>query len=222
MKKNITFVWVLLLLVVVVFALTACDSFQIPGKVDSNSSNEGSNTLASVDPNAPTPDDCFYFNLLEDGTYEIFACYYDMPKRIVIPSSYNGKAVTQIGEYFGNGSSSATKIRSVNEIVLPNSITSIEEGAFAGYVRLKSVSLSENITVLKRNVFWRCLELSSVTISAKVTKIEESAFMSCKSLTDINYGGTIAQWNAIEKEESWDSNTGEYTVHCIDGDIAKA
>jgi hypothetical protein len=31
----------------------------------------------------------------------------------------------------------------------------------------------------------------------------------------------MEQWNAISKGGSWNRNTGNYTVHCTDGDIGK-
>ena len=37
----------------------------------------------------------------------------------------------------------------------------------------------------------------------------------------ITYTGTQAQWNAISKGSNWNYNTGSYTIHCTDGDIAK-
>ena len=37
----------------------------------------------------------------------------------------------------------------------------------------------------------------------------------------IIYNGTIAEWNAIEKEEGWDSNNDNYIIYCTDGEINK-
>lgn len=42
------------------------------------------------------------------------------------------------------------------------------------------------------------------------------------SLTDIYYEGTIADWKAIKKADEWDYNTGNYTIHCTDGEIKKS
>ena len=47
------------------------------------------------------------------------------------------------------------------------------------------------------------------------------ALCGCKGLTNITYQGTKAQWNAISKGSYWNSTTGDYTVHCTDGNIAK-
>ena len=54
-----------------------------------------------------------------------------------------------------------------------------------------------------------------------VTSIEREAFWGCESLTSITYKGTKAQWNQIEKGIRWDEDTGNYTIHCTDGDIEK-
>jgi hypothetical protein len=54
-----------------------------------------------------------------------------------------------------------------------------------------------------------------------VTRIETCAFTSCSSLASIHFGGTKDQWAAISKDSYWDLSTGNYTVYCTDGEIAK-
>ena len=39
------------------------------------------------------------------------------------------------------------------------------------------------------------------------------------NLTSITFNGTKAQWNAISKGYGWNFYTGNYTVHCTDGDM---
>jgi hypothetical protein len=58
-------------------------------------------------------------------------------------------------------------------------------------------------------------------IPNSVTSIGEQVFQDCDSLTDIIYQGTLEEWNKISKGMSWNSKTGNYTVHCTDGDITK-
>ena len=60
------------------------------------------------------------------------------------------------------------------EYTIPDSVTSIGNGAFLG-----------------------CRSLTSVTIPDSVTSIGESAFYDCSSLTDVYYAGSEAQWKAI-------------------------
>ena len=63
--------------------------------------------------------------------------------------------------------------------------------------------------------------MTSITIPNGVTFIEKLAFAFCINLVDIVYKGTKEQWNRIKKESDWDLYTGDYVVHCTDGDIFK-
>ena len=78
--------------------------------------------------------------------------------------------------------------------------------------------------------FWSCVDVSETGILCTIEEIVIpdtiqiiglAAFWDCKQLTSIFYQGTIAQWNDIYKESLWDKNTGDYTVYCTDGNIAK-
>ena len=61
-----------------------------------------------------------------------------------------------------------------------------------------------------------------VTIGNGVTTIDAGAFENCDNLVNVNYTGTMEQWNAITKASSWDSLAGDYTICCTDGNIIKA
>ena len=63
--------------------------------------------------------------------------------------------------------------------------------------------------------------LSNITIPNSVVNIGKGAFYTCTGLTSITFNGTKAQWNAITKGGNWNDNTGNYTIHCTDGDIPK-
>lgn len=63
--------------------------------------------------------------------------------------------------------------------------------------------------------------LTSVTVSRNVTCIGESAFRGCLKLTDIYFDGTKEEWDAVEKAEQWSYASGDFTIHCSDGDVEK-
>ena len=65
--------------------------------------------------------------------------------------------------------------------------------------------------------------MTSVTFAegSQLTSIGNFAFIDCYELTSVNYQGTKAKWNAISKSSDWNSNTGDYVIHCTDGDISE-
>lgn len=92
---------------------------------------------------------------------------------------------------------------------------------FAGY-GISSITISNGATEIDSMAFWDCKGLTSITIPDSVTTIKHRAFWECTALEEIHFNGTIEQWNAIKKYSSWNSQTGEYTVYCTDGNISKS
>ncbi len=71
------------------------------------------------------------------------------------------------------------------EIIIPNSVTSIERNAFSNCNGLTSVTIPNSVTSIEDNVFEYCSGLTSVTIPNSVTSIGSSAFYGCYGLTSI-------------------------------------
>lgn len=106
----------------------------------------------------PSAETMYEFTLKEDGTYELSKYIYEndsssifTPEKLnlTLPSVYQGKPVTSIGDR-------AFLVKSADEIksiVIPSGITSIGEAAF-----------------------WRCENLSELTIPDTVTDIGDEAF----------------------------------------------
>ena len=78
-----------------------------------------------------------------------------------------------------------------------------------------------SVTSIGWSAFSGCTGLTSITIPDSVTSIGDSAFLNCDGLTTITFKGNKEQWNAIQKGDYWDYDTGEYVIHCTDGDITK-
>ncbi len=78
-----------------------------------------------------------------------------------------------------------------------------------------------SVTTISDHAFSYNANLTRITIPVSVTYIGWASFEYCTNLTEIEFLGTIEQWNAITKDTDWDNGSGNYTVHCTDGDIAK-
>ena len=92
---------------------------------------------------------------------------------VAIPESvtYNGTSfpVTSIGN-------NAFKYNSVTSVTIPNTVTTIDEGAFLGCRSLTSVNIPNSVTAIGKKVFSGCQRLTNINIPNSVTTIGESIF----------------------------------------------
>ncbi|MCR5123946.1 MAG: leucine-rich repeat domain-containing protein [Treponema sp.] len=120
------------------------------------------------------------------------------------------EGVTEIGWSAFSG------CKSLSSVVIPSSVTKIGDAAF-NCTSLESVVIPEGVTVIGGDAFYDCTSLESVVIPSSVTKIDGCAFADCKSLESVEFGGTVAQWKAVEKEDRWNAGIPASSVKCSDG-----
>ena len=81
--------------------------------------------------------------------------------------------------------------KSLKSINIPNSVTSIEYGAFRGCTSLESIVLPDGLISIGDRAFSCCESLQSISIPDSMTSIGYSAFEGCKSLQSINIPGSV-------------------------------
>ena len=73
----------------------------------------------------------------------------------------------------------------VERVVIPDSVTTIGEGAFSGCVKLTSLTIPESVNAIGNGAFSGCVSLTSLTIPESVNAIGNGAFSGCVSLTSL-------------------------------------
>ena len=93
--------------------------------------------------------------------------------------------------------------------------------AFMNCTGVKNVIIPNSVKILCEGAFLNCTDLMKVTIPESVTIIGDLAFDGCKKLSIVNYGGTMAQWKKIKIYD--DGNDALYcaSIRCSDGVINK-
>ena len=100
--------------------------------------------------------------------------------------SYNiPNTVTSIG----NGA--FYECKSLTSINIPDSITSIGNSAFNGCDSLTYINIPDSVTSIGNRAFIRCESLTNINIPDSVTSIGDGAFARCESLTSINIPDSV-------------------------------
>lgn len=81
-----------------------------------------------------------------------------------------------------------------------------------------SAKIGDDTETISDRAFLRSL-LLSVFIGKNVKLIGAWAFSWCRFLHSIEFGGTIAEWQAVKKGMSWCSCSAATVVKCADGEV---
>lgn len=75
----------------------------------------------------------------------------------------------------------------LNEVVIPEGVTHLDNGAFAFCCSLTSITIPDSVTSIGEYAFYDCDALKRITIPKSVMSIKYSAFAGCYNLIDISF-----------------------------------
>jgi len=101
---------------------------------------------------------------------------------------------------------------SLTSVTIGNGVTTIGSSAFEDCSSLTSVTIGDGVTSIGDYAFYDCTSLTSVTIPDSVTSIGSRAFSWCTSLTDVYYPGTEMQWSNISIG-TYNTSLTDATIH---------
>ena len=111
--------------------------------------------------------------------------YLGTDSTVVIPESVGGLPVTAIGgrAFYVN--------RTLTSVVIPESVTRIDESAFLGCASLTSVDIPSRVNRISSFAFAQCHALPNITIHNSVISIDLCAFLACSSLTNVTIPASV-------------------------------
>ena len=170
---------------------TSLTAINIPNSVTSigRSTFSGCSSLTSINiPNSVSSIGCqafdgtsWYDNKPDGLVYAGLVAYEykgDMPEGTSITLRKGTKGIAE----YAFADCNCDGLTSIN---IPNSVTTIGDGAFEGRTGLTAVNIPNSVTTIGYQTFWGCSSLTTVNIPNSVTTIDEDAFMDCPSLYDV-------------------------------------
>ena len=98
----------------------------------------------------------------------------------------------------------------ITSVLIPDSVTTIGDGAFCNCSNLTSVVIGDSITTIGDHAFYNCDGLTSVVIPDSVTTIGKEAFQYCSNLTSVTIGNGVT---SIGFYAFYDCNSALYTEY---------
>lgn len=152
----------------------------------------------------------FYYEYIDKTTATIVG-YYRSDVNVVVPDSiYDKKVVKITANTFGDN-------ETIQSIVLPNTVTTLEEFAFSNCTSLKNIKLSSSITEISFLMFGGCTSLETVYVPKSVTDISEYAFYDTGDFTMLCQENSYAQEFAIKNNIKYEI-VPEYLLGDVDND----
>ena len=173
MKKILAILLALTTVLSLAFTLTSCGD-------SAGEENEDENNDAFLK--------YFDFELTEDKTAYVVTGYgVQFEKQITIPSTHENLPVIGIAKHAFKNNTTITKV------VIPDSITYIENEAFYGCAELTSVTFGKGLKTIGKAAFENCKKVKTFTLPEGLTEIGDRAFAGCTAIESINIPTTVTR-----------------------------
>ena len=109
----------------------------------------------------------------------------------------------------------------IKSVTVPSSVVTVGAMVFTECQNLETVRYSGK--TISDRMFARCISLKNLTLTKSVREIIGGCFNYCEKLTQITYEGSLADWNAVKKNNNWDGHSNSTTetpltkIQCLDG-----
>ena len=99
-------------------------------------------------------------------------------------SNFDANPLSYAGHLVLNG-------ETVTDLVVPASVTAINDWTFEGCTDLTSVTIHDGVMAIGNNAFINCMYLNRVDMGNAITKIGDGAFSGCIALTSIDIPNSV-------------------------------
>lgn len=115
--------------------------------------------------------------------------------KVEIPSTIDGKKVISLkGDDCPNWSghnSVLNNCKAISEVIIPDTITEIPDGAFYNCVGLKSITIPNTIVSIGYEAFGGCVGLNTITMPNSLTSIGSNAFNGCTGIIKLEIPDSV-------------------------------
>lgn len=126
----------------------------------------------------------YEYNIIDDGHVKIVK-YNGSATKVSIPSTIDGKKVTEIGEV------AFFECLNLKSVTIPNTVRFIGEGAFFNCTGLTSITIPNSVTAMGEGTFFNCSNLTSVKFSNRLGTIPYAAFFNCVNLKSVSCPNSV-------------------------------
>ncbi len=156
--------------------------------------------LPTMSVSAKTSGD-YEYEILDDGTAKIKK-YNGTDEILKIPYYIEGHLVTQISGFSG--------CNSLKKVIIPNSVTTISNLAFACCSNLETVVIGKDVEKIYRGTFTYCDSLKEIVLSSNINYIEEKAFFFAKHNTIVYTYANSPTELCVQRDDSLEHFTLYY------------